>query len=123
MGTSLNPQRQKTLTAKDGPNVSSAGEQHQIDPDFIRSVIKSGEWISPECRLKQGRPWSDAVDAGNCSELASPILRSEFKRGRRNQVTVRDLLEKYNFDVNKALAAYNAGPQRVDRYQRSPSLQ
>jgi hypothetical protein len=33
---------------------------------------------------------------------------------------LRDLLEKYNFDVNKALAAYNAGPKRVDRYHGVP---
>jgi hypothetical protein len=27
---------------------------------------------------------------------------------------------KYNFDVNKALAAYNAGPKRVDQYHGVP---
>ena len=29
-----------------------------------------------------------------------------------------ELLERYNFDVIKALAAYNAGPQRVQQYRR-----
>jgi hypothetical protein len=33
---------------------------------------------------------------------------------------LRELLEKYNFDVNKALAAYNAGPKRVDQYRGVP---
>jgi soluble lytic murein transglycosylase-like protein len=33
---------------------------------------------------------------------------------------LRALLEKYNFDVNKALAAYNAGPKRVDQYRGVP---
>jgi soluble lytic murein transglycosylase-like protein len=33
---------------------------------------------------------------------------------------LRELLELYNFDLVKALAAYNAGPQRVDQYRGVP---
>ena len=33
---------------------------------------------------------------------------------------LRELLERYNFDLVKALAAYNAGPQRVEQYQGVP---
>ena len=33
---------------------------------------------------------------------------------------LRDLLEKYNFDPVKALAAYNAGSRRVDKYHGVP---
>ena len=29
---------------------------------------------------------------------------------------LRELLERYNFDLVKALAAYNAGPQRVEQF-------
>jgi soluble lytic murein transglycosylase-like protein len=33
---------------------------------------------------------------------------------------LRELLEKYNFDLIKALAAYNAGPKRVEQYGGVP---
>src|SRR6185312_14388344 len=33
---------------------------------------------------------------------------------------LRELLEKYNYDVPKALAAYNAGAGRVDKYHGVP---
>ncbi len=33
---------------------------------------------------------------------------------------LRELLELYNFDLVKALAAYNAGPQRVQQYHGVP---
>jgi hypothetical protein len=33
---------------------------------------------------------------------------------------LRELLERYNFDLIKALAAYNAGPERVEQYGGVP---
>ena len=33
---------------------------------------------------------------------------------------LRELLERYDFDLIKALAAYNAGPQRIDQYGGVP---
>src|SRR4030081_2248264 len=33
---------------------------------------------------------------------------------------LRQLLERYNFDLIKALAAYNAGPLRVEQYRGVP---
>jgi hypothetical protein len=33
---------------------------------------------------------------------------------------LRELLERYNFDLIKALAAYNAGPHRVEQYRGVP---
>jgi soluble lytic murein transglycosylase-like protein len=33
---------------------------------------------------------------------------------------LRELLERYDFDLVKALAAYNAGPQRVEQYGGVP---
>src|SRR5579863_2390411 len=33
---------------------------------------------------------------------------------------LRQLLQRYDFDLIKALAAYNAGPQRVDQYHGVP---
>jgi soluble lytic murein transglycosylase-like protein len=57
---------------------------------------------------------------GTASELgiANPFNPNANVEGGTKYL--RDLLEKYNFDVNKALAAYNAGPKRVDRYHGVP---
>jgi soluble lytic murein transglycosylase-like protein len=43
--------------------------------------------------------------------------RSNVEGGARY---LSELLQRYNFDLIKALAAYNAGPQRVEQYRGVP---
>ena len=45
------------------------------------------------------------------------IRKSNVTGGSRY---LRELLERYNFDLVKALAAYNAGPERVEQYRGVP---
>jgi hypothetical protein len=118
---SASPQRQETLTAE-GLNqiVSSAGERHQIDPDFIRSVIKADSGFRQNAVSSKGALGLMQLMPGTASELgvSNPFNpNSNVEGGTRY---LRDLLVKYNFDVNKALAAYNAGPKRVDQYHGIP---
>jgi soluble lytic murein transglycosylase-like protein len=120
-GSSRNPQRQETLTAE-GLNqiVSSAGERHQIDPDFIRSVIKAESGFHQNAVSSKGALGLMQLMPGTASELgvSNPFNPNSNVEGGTKYL--RDLLEKYNFDVNKALAAYNAGPKRVDQYHGVP---
>ena len=117
----FNPQRQEILT-QEGLNqvVSGAGERHQIDPDFIRSVIKAESGFHQNAVSRKGALGLMQLMPGTASEMGitNPFdPKSNVEGGTKY---LRDLLVKYNFDVSKALAAYNAGPQRVDRYHGIP---
>jgi len=116
-----NSPHQETLTAE-GLNqiVSSAGERHQIDPDFIRSVIKAESGFHQNAISSKGALGLMQLMPGTASELgvSNPFNPNSNVEGGTKYL--RDLLEKYNFDVNKALAAYNAGPKRVDQYHGVP---
>lgn len=120
-GMPVNPQGQDALTA-DGLNqiVSSAGERHQIDPDFIRSVIRAESGFHQNAVSSKGALGLMQLMPGTASELGvtNPFNPNANVEGGTKYL--RDLLEKYNFDVNKALAAYNAGPKRVDQYRGVP---
>lgn len=100
--------------------ISGAGERHQIDPDFINSVIRAESGFNSHAVSKKGAQGLMQLMPQTASQLgvANPLdPQANVEGGTRY---LRELLEKYNFDVPKALAAYNAGPKRVDRYRGIP---
>jgi Transglycosylase SLT domain len=100
--------------------VSGAGQRHQIDPDFINSVIRAESGFNNRAVSKKGALGLMQLMPETASQLgiSNPFdADSNIEGGTKY---LRELLEKYNFDVPKALAAYNAGPKRVDQYRGVP---
>lgn len=120
-GVVVTPQRQQALT-QEGLNqvVSGAGERHQIDPDFIRSVIKAESGFHQNAVSRKGALGLMQLMPGTASQMGITNPFDPHANVEGGTKYLRDLLVKYNFDVNKALAAYNAGPKRVDQYHGIP---
>ena len=100
--------------------INGAGERHQLDPDFINSVIRAESGFKPRAVSKKGAQGLMQLMPKTASQLG---VANSFDPGANVEggtKYLRELLEKYNFDVVKALAAYNAGPKRVDRYRGVP---
>jgi soluble lytic murein transglycosylase-like protein len=100
--------------------VAGAGERHQIDPDFINSVIRAESGFHSNAVSKKGAQGLMQLMPGTASQLGvanSFDPNSNVEGGTRY---LRELLEKYNYDPVKALAAYNAGSKRVDQYHGVP---
>src|SRR3984893_2681080 len=100
--------------------VNSASAAYHLDPDLVNSVIHAESGFN-----------SHAVSPKGARGLMQLMPAPANKRGVNNafnpkaNVTggsryLRELLERYNFDLVKALAAYNAGPQRVEQYRGVP---
>ena len=100
--------------------ISGAGERHQLDPDFINSVIRAESGFNNRAVSKKGAQGLMQLMPKTASELgvANPFDPNANVEGGTKYL--RGLLEKYNFDVVKALAAYNAGSRRVDQYRGMP---
>ncbi len=100
--------------------VNSASDQHQVDPDLIRSVIKAESGFNPRAVSPKGAQGLMQLMPGTANQLG---VKDAFAPGENIEGGtryLRDLLVLYNNDMAKALAAYNAGPQRVAQYKGVP---
>lgn len=100
--------------------VAGAGQRHQIDPDFIDSVIRAESGFHQNAVSRKGAQGLMQLMPGTASQLGvqSPFDPNANVEGGTKYL--RELLEKYNYDPVKALAAYNAGAKRVDQYHGVP---
>jgi soluble lytic murein transglycosylase-like protein len=103
-----------------GDLIASAAARHQIDPDFVASVVKAESGfnstaVSPKGAggLMQLMPQTAAYFGVN--NVLDPAANVEA-----GTKYLRQLLDLYDGDAAKALAAYNAGPARVKQYGGVP---
>ena len=100
--------------------VNGAGQRHQIDPDFINSVIRAESGFNTHAVSKKGAQGLMQLMPQTASQLGVANSFDPNSNVEGGTKYLRALLEKYNYDVPKALAAYNAGPKRVDQYRGVP---
>ena len=103
-----------------GAVVSAASSRNNIDPDLIYSVIRAESGFNP-----------NAVSPKGAQGLMQLMPQTAVRLGVQNAMDpaanveggtryLRDLLALYHNDLIKALAAYNAGPERVEQYHGVP---
>src|SRR5215469_3948297 len=111
-----------TMMSRQGLNevINGAGERHQIDPDFINSIIRAESGFHQNAVSKKGAQGLMQLMPGTASLLGVQNSFDPNANVEGGTKYLRELLEKYNYDVPKALAAYNAGPKRVDQYHGVP---
>jgi soluble lytic murein transglycosylase-like protein len=100
--------------------VSDASDRHQVDADFIASVIRAESSNNPKAVSPKGAQGLMQLMPQTASQLG---VKNSFDPAENVDGGVRylrDLLLLYNNDMIKALAAYNAGPQRVQQYKGVP---
>jgi len=100
--------------------VNAASDRHQVDADFINSVIKAESSFNPSARSPKGAQGLMQLMPSTALKLGVGNAyepRDNIEGGTRY---LRQLLEQYRGDSIRALAAYNAGPLRVEQYQGVP---
>ena len=100
--------------------IGQASERSRIDADFIASVVRAESANNPRAVSRKGAQGLMQLMPQTAARLG---VKDSFDPAANVDGGVRylrDLLLQYDGDAAKALAAYNAGPQRVQQSHGVP---
>jgi soluble lytic murein transglycosylase-like protein len=100
--------------------VSTASNRYHLDPDLVNSVIHAESGFDAKAVSRKGAQGLMQLMPETALKLGVADAFDPEANVDGGTRYLRELLELYNFDLIKALAAYNAGPQRVEKYHGVP---
>jgi soluble lytic murein transglycosylase-like protein len=100
--------------------VNSASAAYHLDPDLVNSVIHAESGFNSRAVSPKGARGLMQLMPGTANQLGVNDAFDPQANVAGGSHYLRELLERYNFDLVKALAAYNAGPLRVEQYRGVP---
>jgi soluble lytic murein transglycosylase-like protein len=100
--------------------VSAASSRNNIDPDLILSMIRAESGFNPNAISPKGAQGLMQLMPQTAAQLGVLNVLDPAANVEGGTRYLRELLERYQNDVLKALAAYNAGPERVEQYRGVP---
>jgi hypothetical protein len=104
------------------PLINEVSQQHKLPASLIKAVIRVESNFNPAATSPKGAQGLMQLMPGTADDLqvVNPYDAQEnVWAGARY---LKMLLEKFNYRLPLALAAYNAGPKRVDQHQDVPPI-
>ena len=102
--------------------VQTTAEKHRVDPRLVRAVIYAESNWNAAAVSRRGAQGLMQLNPDTAQQLG---VEDAFDPAQNVDGGVRYLgmmLDRYNGDVHRALAAYNAGPGAVDRSGGIPRI-
>ncbi len=97
-----------------------ASDRHLVDADLIASVIQAESQANPRAISPKGAQGLMQLMPDTAARLGVNDAFDPAANVDGGTRYLRELLERYDYDLIRALAAYNAGPQRVEQYGGVP---
>jgi soluble lytic murein transglycosylase-like protein len=100
--------------------VEAAAKRYNMDGDLITSVIAVESNFDPKAVSRKNARGLMQLLPETAAQLGVKNIDDPAENIDAGTRYLRDLLQKYNNDLALALAAYNAGPDKVQLYGRVP---
>ena len=100
--------------------VEAAAARYSVDADLISSVIAVESSFDPKALSRKNARGLMQLLPETAARLGVQNIYDPQENIDAGTRYLRELLQKYNNDLVLALAAYNAGPERVQQYGRVP---
>jgi soluble lytic murein transglycosylase-like protein len=102
------------------PLIAASAEQHDVRPDLVRAVIQAESAFNPLARSGKGAMGLMQLMPATAAELGVTDPYDPAQNIRGGVAYLKSLLVQYAHNEELALAAYNAGPSAVDKYDGVP---
>jgi soluble lytic murein transglycosylase-like protein len=100
--------------------VSAASSRNHVDPDLIMILIGAESAFNANAVSPKGARGLMQLMPQTASRLGVGDSLDPVANVQGGTRYLRELLDRYHNNLTRALAAYNAGPQRVEQYRGVP---
>ncbi len=100
--------------------ITHTAHNHGIDPELIKAIIEVESGGRPHARSPKGAVGLMQLMPGTAAKMGVRDRTDCIENIRGGTGYFKTLLEKFNGDIVLALAAYNAGPDTVEKYDGIP---
>ncbi len=102
------------------PAVEEAARAHGLDPRLVDLVIRMESGYNPRAVSPKGARGVMQLMPTTASMYGVRNLFDPLQNIRAGVRYLKDLFQRFNSDVSLALAAYNAGPDAVEKHRGVP---
>lgn len=103
--------------------VTKASGKYGVSPDLIKAVIKVESAFDPNAVSHAGAQGLMQLMPKTAEMLGVENSFDIYQNVEGGTKYLRQLLDTYQGDLDKALSAYNAGPHRVAQYNGVPDIE